>query len=95
MVRKTDMKKELIMLINRIPEYQIASVKTLLESLLECLEKQEKEMKSRAILAYMESVPEEDYEMSEEEKASILRGEKDIIAGRFHKWEDVAEELEI
>lgn len=95
MVRKTDMRKELIMMINRIPEYQIASVKTLLESLLECLEKQEKEMKSRAILAYMESVPEEDYEMSEEEKASILKGEEDIKAGRFHKWEDVAEELKI
>ncbi|MHC9543949.1 MAG: hypothetical protein AB9903_30915 [Vulcanimicrobiota bacterium] len=95
MVRKTDMRKELIMMINRIPEYQIASVKTLLESLLECLEKQENEMKSRAILAYMESVPEEDYEISEEEKASILSGEEDIKAGRFHKWEDVAEELEI
>jgi len=38
---------------------------------------------------------EDKMELSEEAKRNIAEAEKDIIAGRVHKWADVVKELKI
>jgi len=46
-------------------------------------------------LQWLRNLPEEDYDMTEEEKASMALGEEDMQAGRVHKFEDVARELDM
>ncbi len=46
-------------------------------------------------LQWLNNLPEEDYEMTDEEKASMALGEEDMKAGQVVSWEQVKKELEL
>jgi predicted transcriptional regulator len=52
-------------------------------------------MTSEEHLHWLRSIPQEDYEMTGEKKASIARGEEDMKAGRVVPWAQVEKELDL
>jgi len=88
-------RKELIKILEALPEYQIPLVLTCIQALQKSLEEQEKRLREEAFVAYLDSLPEEDEELSEEGKRRIAEGEKAMREGRVYPFEVVAEELDL
>jgi hypothetical protein len=94
-VKKTVTRKQLMRVLETLPEYQVPLVFAYIEALHKGIEEEMKRMKADIIYQNMQTSPEEDYELSEEEQQRIERGRKQIREGKSHKWEDVAKELRI
>lgn len=90
-MEKIDTRQEIIKIINSMPEYEIPIVLDHIKAMQE----QTRILKSELKYAYLCSLPEEDYILSDEEKASMARGGAEIEAGRWSKWEDVVKELDM
>jgi hypothetical protein len=91
----TESKRDLHVIIEQIPDDSLEEARHLLKEFLGSREKSapKKGATPEERLLWMRSLPEEDYDMTEEEKRSMASGEEDMKAGRVHKFEDVAAEL--
>jgi len=89
--------KELYFIIDRIPEEALETAKNLIEDLVASLEKHnlERKMTEEEFQVYLDSAPEEDEELSEEELQGIEEGRKAIQEDRVVPFEEVVGELGI
>ena len=94
-MKKLDTKRELYVLIEKIPVKEIPTVKKMIELLMPYLKKHQKSLSDDEYLDYLDSLPEEDEELSDEEMCRIEKSRNDIREGRVHSWEYVAEELDL
>lgn len=92
-MKKQDPYKALTKLLHSFPEYQLPVVLSVMEALRNSLEEQETKRKETEFCAYLDSLPEEDKELSDECHKHIAESRKAIAEGRVSSFEEVAEEL--
>ncbi len=92
-MEKRDTKKELLEALESLPEYQAALVLAYIHSLKTILAEHEKKLKEEAFMTYLDSLPEEDKELSDECLKHIAESRKAITEGRVSSFREVAEEL--
>ncbi len=90
-------RQELHIMLDSVPDEDLDDARQVLKEFLEARERRSpgQKMTAEEHLQWLRSLPEEDYEMTDEEKASLALGREDIRAGRVHTFEDVAKELEM
>ncbi len=91
----TDLKKEAVMAIEAMPAYLMPMVITYIQALQKGIEEETRRIKAELIFQHMQSLPEEDYELSAEEKEAIEKGCRAMDAGHFVTWEAAEKELEV
>jgi hypothetical protein len=92
-MEEIDTKKKLHEIVDRLPAEEIPTAEKVLESLLLYREKYGKRQADERFLTWLDGLPEDDEELSEEGKRRIAEGEKDIAEGRVYPFEEVAREL--
>ena len=90
-------RQELHMMLDRVREEDLEEARLLLKDLVESRERPSpgRKMTDEERIQWLNSLPEEDYELSDEENRRIERSRQQIRSGNFHAWEDVAKELEM
>jgi hypothetical protein len=89
----TDIKKELYVLIDKLPESSITAVKLFLEFLVEKAEQLERDAQFLALAKAFDEAPECDEELTEEDLRDLQEAREAIKAGRTTSWKQVQEEL--
>ncbi len=88
-------RKTLYNLVDQIVDEDMEEARRLLKELLDAREKRSsgRKMTDEERIKWMESLPEEDYDISDAERAEIEEGEKAIREGRVVPFDKVAKEL--
>ena len=85
-----DIKKELYVLIKRLPDEEALAVKRFTEFVIERLEK---EAQAQAIIKVFDDAPECDEELTEEDLQDIEEAKAAIKEGKTTSWEQAQKEL--
>jgi len=88
-------RKTLYNLVDQIVDEDMEEARRLLKELLDAREKRSsgRKMTDEERIKWMESLPEEGYDISDAERAEIEEGEKAIREGRVVPFDKVAKEL--
>ncbi|MGV8124611.1 MAG: hypothetical protein AB2L14_33090 [Candidatus Xenobiia bacterium LiM19] len=86
----TNIKKELFVLINRLPDEEALAVKRFTEFVLERLEK---EAQVLTTIKAFDEAPECDEDLTDEDLRDIEKAKEEIRAGRVTSWNQFQEEL--
>lgn len=87
-MKKTDIKKEMLKLIESLSEYQFSLVVAYIQGL-----RDEKRHREEAYQAWIDSVPEEEEELNDEYKRCLEEKIRACKESRLYSFEKVAEEL--
>lgn len=85
--------EELLKLIEALPESEIPVVKSFVEFVLSRTASKDSKAFLDPVLHALETAPEDDEPLTEEDLKAIAEGEEDIRQGRVTPWEDVKRDL--
>lgn len=85
--------EELLRLIEALPESEVPMVKSFVEFMLSRAASKDSKASLDPLLRVLETAPEDDEPLTEEDKEAIAEAEEDIRLGRVTPWEDVKRDL--
>ncbi|MHC9539637.1 MAG: hypothetical protein AB9903_08955 [Vulcanimicrobiota bacterium] len=93
-MKNPDVRAQILKIIDTIPEYQLHIFLAYIQALQKTIEEDARKMKAEMIIQYMQNVPEEDCELSSEERDSIERAREGVRRGEHQSLDSVMEELD-
>jgi len=93
-MNKSMLLKEAIALLNKIPEDKMPQALEAVKAMIVSLASMVPSMTPEEYQIYLDSVPDDEEELTPEEIAAIDEGEKAFNEGRTYSWEETRKELE-